>query len=150
MAPGPAATGGYLPFDGSSGHRMACPSSCVGWATVGGARAVTDLYPTSGGCTPDSGAIYQDRSGYTACITDAQLNAEVLTFLTAHSLPNDLAHLYAISYYPAQNANHGWRSISVKLVGKNLQKYHIRTRAGYRVLQTAQASQPVLEEAAVK
>jgi Ca-activated chloride channel family protein len=66
------------------------------------------------------------------------------------SIRDDLAHLYAISYYPAQNANHGWRSITVKLVGKNLQKYHIRTRAGYRVLQTAQASQPPPEEAASK
>jgi VWFA-related protein len=66
------------------------------------------------------------------------------------SIRDDLAHLYAISYYPAQNPNHGWRSITVKLVGKNLQKYHIRTRAGYRVLQSAQASQPVLEEAAIK
>jgi Ca-activated chloride channel homolog len=66
------------------------------------------------------------------------------------SIRDDLANLYTISYYPAQNPNHGWRSISVKLVGKNLQKYRIRTRAGYRVLQTAQASQSVLEEAAVK
>jgi len=65
-----------------------------------------------------------------------------------NSIRDDLAHLYAISYYPAQNPNHGWRSITVKLVGKNLQKYHIRTRAGYRVLQTAQASQPTQEEAA--
>jgi Ca-activated chloride channel family protein len=67
-----------------------------------------------------------------------------------NSIRDDLAHLYAISYYPAQNPNHGWRSITVKLVGKNLQKYHIRTRAGYRVLQTAQASQPIQEEAAAK
>jgi Ca-activated chloride channel homolog len=66
------------------------------------------------------------------------------------SIRDDLANLYTISYYPAQNPNRGWRSISVKLVGKNLQKYHIRTRAGYRVLQTAQASQSVLEEAAIK
>jgi VWFA-related protein len=66
------------------------------------------------------------------------------------SIRDDLANLYTISYYPAQNPNHGWRSISVKLVGKNLQKYRIRTRAGYRVLQTAQASQSVLEEAAIK
>ena len=66
------------------------------------------------------------------------------------SIRDDLAHLYAISYYPAQNSNHGWRTISVKLVGKNLQKYHIRTRAGYRVLQTAQANQSVLEQAQVK
>jgi VWFA-related protein len=66
------------------------------------------------------------------------------------SIRDDLANLYTISYYPAQNPNHGWRSISVKLVGKNLQKYRIRTRAGYRVMQTAQANQSVLEEAAVK
>ena len=66
------------------------------------------------------------------------------------SIRDDLANLYTISYYPAQNPNHGWRSISVKLVGKNLQRYHIRTRAGYRLLQTAQANQSVLEEAAVK
>ena len=55
------------------------------------------------------------------------------------SIRDDLAHLYAISYYPQPNSNHGWRNISVKLVGKNLQKYHIRTRAGYRLLQTTQA-----------
>jgi VWFA-related protein len=66
------------------------------------------------------------------------------------SIRDDLANLYTISYYPAQNPNHGWRSISVKLVGKNLQKYHIRTRAGYRVLQTAQANQSVLEQAEMK
>ncbi len=66
------------------------------------------------------------------------------------SIRDDLANLYTISYYPAENPNRGWRSISVKLVGKHLQKYHIRTRAGYRVLQTAQANQSVLEQAAVK
>jgi Ca-activated chloride channel homolog len=64
------------------------------------------------------------------------------------SIRDDLAHLYSISYYPQPNSNHGWRSISVKLVGKNLQKYHIRTRAGYRLLQTAQASQPLEAESA--
>ena len=64
------------------------------------------------------------------------------------SIRDDLAHLYAISYYPQPNANHGWRSITVKLVGKNLQKYHIRTRAGYRLLQTTQASMPLESESA--
>src|SRR6202163_3433274 len=34
------------------------------------------------------------------------------------SIRDDLANLYTISYYPAQNPNRGWRSISVKLVGK--------------------------------
>ena len=66
------------------------------------------------------------------------------------SIRDDLAHLYAISYYPAPNPNHGWRNISVKLVGKNLQKYHIRTRAGYRLLQTSQASLPPEAESASK
>jgi VWFA-related protein len=63
-----------------------------------------------------------------------------------NSIRDDLAHLYAISYYPSANPNHGWRAISVKLAGKNLQKYHIRTRAGYRLLQTTQATQ-LAEEA---
>ncbi|HEY6377234.1 MAG TPA: VWA domain-containing protein [Edaphobacter sp.] len=56
------------------------------------------------------------------------------------SIRDDLAHLYALSYYPQPNPNHGWRSITVKLVGKDLQKYRIRTRDGYRLLQQTQAS----------
>ncbi len=67
-----------------------------------------------------------------------------------NSIRDDLAHLYAISYYPQPNPNHGWRAISVKLVGKNLQKYHIRTRAGYRLLQSSQASLPPEAESASK
>jgi Ca-activated chloride channel homolog len=50
------------------------------------------------------------------------------------SIRDDLSHLYTLSYYPQPNPNRGWRSISVKLVGKELQKYHIRTRDGYRLL----------------
>jgi Ca-activated chloride channel homolog len=52
------------------------------------------------------------------------------------SIRDDLGHLYALSYYPAANANRGWRTITVKLVGKNLQKYHVRTRTGYRLILT--------------
>jgi Ca-activated chloride channel homolog len=48
------------------------------------------------------------------------------------SIRDDLAHLYSISYYPQANPNQGWRTISVKLVGQNLKKFHIRTRNGYR------------------
>jgi VWFA-related protein len=54
------------------------------------------------------------------------------------SIREDLAHLYSLSYYPQSNPNHGWRSISVKLVGEAAQKYRIRTRDGYRVLKQAQ------------
>jgi Ca-activated chloride channel homolog len=48
------------------------------------------------------------------------------------SIRNDLAHLYSLSYYPEPNPNRGWRSIAVKLV-HGFKKYHIRTRAGYRL-----------------
>lgn len=46
----------------------------------------------------------------------------------------DLVHLYTLSYYPQANPNRGWRSIKVKLNGQQLQKYHLRTRDGYRLL----------------
>jgi VWFA-related protein len=50
------------------------------------------------------------------------------------SIREDLNHLYSISYYPQPNPNRGWRSISVKLSGPALQRYHIRCRDGYRLL----------------
>jgi len=53
------------------------------------------------------------------------------------SIKEDLAHLYTLSYYPAPNPNNGWRSITVKLVGKNLRRYRIRTRAGYSLQQAS-------------
>jgi Ca-activated chloride channel homolog len=56
------------------------------------------------------------------------------------SIRDDLAHLYALSYYPQPNPNRGWRSITVRLVGKDLQKYHVRTRDGYRILHQAQVA----------
>ncbi|WP_044934826.1 VWA domain-containing protein [Pseudacidobacterium ailaaui] len=54
------------------------------------------------------------------------------------SIREDLAHLYSISYYPQPNPNRGWRAISVKLVGHGLEKYHVRTRDGYRLRQQTQ------------
>jgi Ca-activated chloride channel homolog len=53
------------------------------------------------------------------------------------SIRDDLTHLYTISYYPQANPNRGWRIIKVQLVGKNLSKYHIRTRDGYSLSQQA-------------
>jgi len=50
------------------------------------------------------------------------------------SVREDLVHLYTLSYYPQYNPNRGWRSIKVNLLGKDQQKYHIRTRDGYRLL----------------
>jgi Ca-activated chloride channel family protein len=48
------------------------------------------------------------------------------------SIREDLAHLYFVSYYPQPNPNRGWRAITVKLANPKMNKYHIRTRAGYR------------------
>ena len=56
------------------------------------------------------------------------------------SIRDDLGHLYTLTYYPAANPNPGWRSIKVRLVGKDLQKYHIRTRDGYRLLHQTQVA----------
>lgn len=54
----------------------------------------TTAFPVNG-CTPDSGFIYNDNTGYTKCITNAQLLTEAGNFTTAKGLPkNDLAHLY--------------------------------------------------------
>jgi Ca-activated chloride channel homolog len=66
-------------------------------------------------------------------------------------IQEDLAHLYALSYYPQPNPSQGWRTITVKLVGKDLQKYHVRTRAGYRLQQAhAAANATQLEAEAVQ
>jgi VWFA-related protein len=54
------------------------------------------------------------------------------------SIKDDLTHLYTLSYYPQANQNRGWRTIKVKLVGsKTLEKYHLRTRDGYSLMQQA-------------
>ena len=48
------------------------------------------------------------------------------------SIRDDLGHLYSLSYYPKTNPNHGWRNITVKLMGEHLKNYRVRTRNGYR------------------
>ena len=56
------------------------------------------------------------------------------------SIQEDLAHLYTLSYYPQANPNRGWRTIKVRLVGKNLEKDRLRTRDGYSLMQQAEVS----------
>jgi len=56
------------------------------------------------------------------------------------SIRDDLNHLYTLAYYPQSNPNRGWRTIKVKLVGKNLEKYHLRTRDGYSLLQQTEVT----------
>jgi hypothetical protein len=54
----------------------------------------TTAFPTTGGCTPDSGPVYSDASGYSACVDDDQVTAETTSLLTSHNLPTDLGHMY--------------------------------------------------------
>ncbi len=63
------------------------------------------------------------------------------------SIREDLGHLYTLSYYPQPNPNRGWRTIRVQLNSKDMQKYHIRTRDGYRLLQHVAVNQASLSSA---
>jgi VWFA-related protein len=63
------------------------------------------------------------------------------------SIRDDLGHLYSLSYYPKANANHGWRSISVRLVGDKAKSYHVRTRNGYRPQPNRDSTASVIEPA---
>jgi VWFA-related protein len=56
------------------------------------------------------------------------------------SIQEDLSHLYTLSYYPQANPNRGWRTIRVRLVGKNLEKDRLRTRDGYSLMQQAEVT----------
>lgn len=59
------------------------------------------------------------------------------------SIRDDLAHLYSLSYYPSPNPNRGWRTITVKVVNGQPRKYHVRTRAGYRLRNSRYSSEDV-------
>jgi Ca-activated chloride channel homolog len=65
--------------------------------------------------------------------------------LAFSSIREDLSHLYTISYYPKPNANRGWRRISVRLVGKDMEQYRVRTRDGYRLQEQVPAPAPAAE-----
>ena len=64
--------------------------------SAGAAITDTDAYPASGGCTADTGKVYADGTGYSACVTDAEIQAELSTVLSAHGLPTGLGHLYVV------------------------------------------------------
>lgn len=56
----------------------------------------------SSGCTvtrKDKTGIYADGSGYSACLDDAQLQAEINRVTTAQGLPHNLSHIYEL-YLP--------------------------------------------------
>ena len=56
------------------------------------------------------------------------------------SIREDLANLYFLSYYPQQNPNRGWRSITVRLKDRKFRGYRIRTRSGYRPIPARMAA----------
>ena len=61
----------------------------------------TDPLPADG-CTldpSDTTGIYADGSGYSACLDDTQLQAEIDKVTATHSLPHDLKHIYVL-YLP--------------------------------------------------
>jgi hypothetical protein len=58
----------------------------------------TDPLPASG-CTlqaDDTSKIYADGSGYSACLDDAQLQAEVNTVSATYGLPHNLSYIYEL------------------------------------------------------
>ena len=63
---------------------------------TGAAVADTTPFPATGACTPDAGAIYPDNSGFTACVTDPQVQAEIASVIQAHGMPTDLNHIYPL------------------------------------------------------
>lgn len=62
----------------------------------------TDTNPITNGCTveaSDTTGIYADNSGYSACVDDLQLQAQVDSVTAANRLPHDLSHIYVL-YLP--------------------------------------------------
>ena len=60
---------------------------------------VTNPLPTTGGCTvaaAETSGIYADGSGYSACVDDAELQAEVDSVTAARGLPHNLNHIYEL------------------------------------------------------
>jgi hypothetical protein len=63
---------------------------------------ITDTNTIASDCTVeanDTTGIYPDGSGYSACVSDATLTAEVDSVTAAKGLPHDLSHIYVV-YFP--------------------------------------------------
>ena len=63
---------------------------------------LTDTNTIASDCTVaaiDTTGIYPDGSGYSACVSDATLTAEVDSITAANNLPHDLSHIY-VMYFP--------------------------------------------------
>jgi hypothetical protein len=79
---------------------------------VGGGATDTVPFPTSG-CTVNSGSVYADGSGYTECLDQAQVQAEVAKWVNTLSSPTDYGHIYILftpkqvesCFYPGNPSN---------------------------------------------
>jgi hypothetical protein len=63
---------------------------------------LTDTHTIASDCTVgplDTTGIYSDGSGYSACVSDAVLTAEVDSVTAANGLPHDLSHIY-VMFFP--------------------------------------------------
>jgi hypothetical protein len=64
---------------------------------------INDTNPLpANGCTlnhKDTSGIYADGSGYSACLDDAQVQAETASVIAAHHLPSNFGHIYVL-YIP--------------------------------------------------
>ena len=64
--------------------------------TVGSPSATPMLIRRLGDARADTGSVYSDNSGYSACLTDAQIQTELGSVLSADGLTSDLNHLYLV------------------------------------------------------
>jgi hypothetical protein len=66
----------------------------------------TDAFPTTGQCTNAAGPS-GTPTNYTACITDAQTQAELTAYTKANSLPTGLNNFYALFFPPGAQTQLG-------------------------------------------
>jgi hypothetical protein len=96
----------YPGSNGSNGYNI----------VIGTAIRDHDLLPKGQGCWVaklDTSNIYSDGSGYSACLDDAQITAEIQNVITAKGLPSDYNHEYvmltpkhvASCFYPGSTAS---------------------------------------------
>jgi hypothetical protein len=75
-------------YPGSNGN---IKYQIVAGTPINDARA----YP-SAGCPVNGGSVYSDGSGYSTCLDDAQLQAEINRLITLKGLTSDFGHMYSI------------------------------------------------------
>jgi hypothetical protein len=90
VAAASARTNNGFSVDAEYYHGVGGAKTQIGYRIRAGTPIVdTDAYP-SNGCTP--------ASGYTACLTDHQLRAELNRITSSKGLATDLAHFYPVFY----------------------------------------------------